>query len=594
MFKPPRLEKNPVSLSRLREQCEHAIISSLDSVEAEQVTLIVSSRFSSLLSQVFIRGLSVLHQYKVAEYFELSEDVTKIQCSKIIYINFASAGEVCSVMKHALKVRHQTLNGMQRLFNIFTIGVWNSLCEDILVKHGLKDFFCIKKLSMGFIPLEYDLITLGMEKCLYECYMDGNKSSLVNMADALHQLQSVYGKFSNIKYKGEMSMLVFQYFMDLNKNIPTKESKRSAGEIDTLILLDRRIDYASALCSPLTYEALLDELFQIKDGYIGVPLSIISTGNSNSSAAITEHDGETVQIPLNSNDEIFDQIRDLNIELVPIRLTAEAAHVKNSFNNFQSTSVTASAAEVHDFVKIVPQLKEKQQLLERHINLTEYIGKTTKSRSFRDQWKLERSMMDGENSFEEIKEMIFRHEPMLKVLRLMCLSSVIQDGIPKDELNKLKFHFIRTYGHEFIFTFDHLERIGLLFERNDSTFSLNSDFLTIAESLKLINLGVNAQNPDSSAHVTGGYMPLSVRIIEEILKNGNWLAIDSSLKLLHGPRSEVSLDSTHSNKSNRKKHGEQRKTRKKVMLVCFVGGVSFVEVAALRWISMFCKFYFKI
>ena len=40
-------------------------------------------------------------------------------------------------------------------------------------------------------------------------------------------------------------------------------------EISTLIVVDRNLDYASALLSPLTYEALLNEVFKNTCGTIG-------------------------------------------------------------------------------------------------------------------------------------------------------------------------------------------------------------------------------------------------------------------------------------------------------------------------------------
>ena len=40
------------------------------------------------------------------------------------------------------------------------------------------------------------------------------------------------------------------------------------GQIDTLILVDRTVDPLTPLCTQLTYEGLVDETLQIKNGVV--------------------------------------------------------------------------------------------------------------------------------------------------------------------------------------------------------------------------------------------------------------------------------------------------------------------------------------
>ena len=42
-------------------------------------------------------------------------------------------------------------------------------------------------------------------------------------------------------------------------------------KIGHLVLVDRNIDYVTLFCSPLTYEALLDDSFKINAGFIELP-----------------------------------------------------------------------------------------------------------------------------------------------------------------------------------------------------------------------------------------------------------------------------------------------------------------------------------
>ncbi|KUF80939.1 Vacuolar protein-sorting-associated protein 33 [Phytophthora nicotianae] len=410
------------------------------------------------------------------------------------------------------------------------------------------------------------------------------------MAAALNLLQQVYGKFNRIKYKGEMSMLVLNYLMEMNaggSGMMSSSSGISIGtptgaqrsRLDTLILLDRSVDFASVFSTPLTYEAVLDELMDIQDGFITASPQILTADDSASD--------DPVPVAMNSTDEIFQQIRDKHIHTIPAALNAQAVAVKQRFTEFQRVSATATAAEVNEFVKTVPQMKASQQSIEQHINLLEYLETTTSGKPFRDVWHLERKIMDqADGVLDTIEELIYRHEDLRKVLRLLCLYCVVNDGMVRRDLDQLKMHVVRAYGHELIFSFSNLERLGVLCERCPRSFFFNSDdtgcsFRYVAQTLSVVDVDVNIKNPKNLAFVTSGYAPISARLVEEVLKHGHWRGIDHVMSRLPGPRAEVHL-------TGDKASDEKMKSKKKtVVVVVFVGGVTFLEIAALRWIASF-------
>lgn len=453
---------------------------------------------------------------------------------------------------------------------------------------------------MGFFPLDTDLLTMGSQRSLYECEVEGNGSSLVDMAAALNLLQQVYGKFGSIKYKGEMSMLVLNHLMEMNAGGSGIMSGGAASQggtlagpqrsrLDTLILLDRSVDFASVFSTPLTYEAALDELMQIQDGFVTASPQILRADDSASDAP--------VPVALNSTDEIYRQIRDKHIHTIPAALNVQAVAVKKRFNEFQRVSGSASAAEVNEFVKTVPQMKASQQSIEQHINLLEHLESTTAGKAFRDLWHLERKIMDqAEGVLGTIEELIFRHEDLRKVLRLLCLYCVVNDGVQRRNLERLKMHLVRAYGHELVFSFRNLERLGVLYERQpsgllgDSSDSVCS-FQYAAQNLSVIDVDVNIKNPKNAAFVTSGYEPISARLVEEILKFGHWRGIDHVMNHLPGPRAELHLaENDRPDKTSNADEAKKPKPKKKtVVVVAFVGGVTFLEVAALRWIASFCR-----
>lgn len=572
----------------LREECERQLVASLQYVQQQgrsDVTLVFTHRMGMLLSQIFVDGMGSLQKHGMTACMELSEDPAHVQTPVIVYLLLACVQDVRVVAAHVVRLPKAT---SRRL--LLASGRWTTLCDHVLQQYALDDQqLSVEPLALGCVPLDSDLLTLGYEHLLYDCCVDGDKSSLTNVAAALHGLQDVYGEFTSIKYKGELAMLVLHQMMELSdaKEVAAAQEQDQSesppspkrSRLDTLVLLDRRVDLVSALSKPLTYEALLDELLGIHDGIMQVPSKLLA---SNAKTAAGGDDApHEVPMAFNANDRVFQQIRNLNVHAIPGVLNAQAAAVKASFTRFQTDAEAAAASEVTEMVKAVPQMKETQQAIEQHINLLEHINSTTGSPTFRAQWTLERTILDAVGSdsvLDEIQELIFRHEPLPKVLRLLCLYSVVNGGLLSQDLERMKLHLMRAYGQALLFSFDNLERLGLLQERDTQGAGGGLDRVT--ELLGVIDLEVDPQTPKSMAFVTSGYAPISCRLVEELLKQGDWLALDKAMAYLPGPRAELSLV------TSKKK---TKKGRKKCMVVCFVGGVTFMELAALRWISTFRK-----
>ena len=80
-------------------------------------------------------------------------------------------------------------------------------------------------------------------------------------------IQALFGQVKNRIGIGKHSVTVLEQ-LELLENCQQVTSGISR-EISTLIVVDRNLDYASALLSPLTYEALLNEVFKNTCGTIG-------------------------------------------------------------------------------------------------------------------------------------------------------------------------------------------------------------------------------------------------------------------------------------------------------------------------------------
>ncbi|KAK4480350.1 hypothetical protein RD792_013421 [Penstemon davidsonii] len=144
---------------------------------------------------------------------------------------------------------------------------------------------------------------------------------------------------------------------------------------------------------------------------------------------------------------------------------------------------------------------------------------------------------------------------------------------------------LHSYGFEHIATLNHLEKAGL-FKRQDS----KSNWQTIKRALQLVVEDSDTANPNDISYVFSGYAPLSIRLVQHAIRSG-WRPIEEILKLLPGPHSEYkrggftsipSYDTLPGSLNSWEKPADGRRS---LVLVVFVGGVTFAEISALRFLS---------
>lgn len=179
---------------------------------------------------------------------------------------------------------------------------------------------------------------------------------------------------------------------------------------------------------------------------------------------------------------------------------------------------------------------------------------------------------DKVNSY--IEDCIAQKHPLIKVLRLVCLQSVCNSGLKQKVLDYYRREILQTYGYEHILTLNNLEKAGLLKAQTGG----RNNYPTIRKTLRLWMDDVNEQNPTDISYVYSGYAPLSVRLAQ-LLSRPGWRSIEEVLRILPGPHFEE-RQPLPTGLQKKRQPGENR-----VTLVFFLGGVTFAEIAALRFLS---------
>ena len=138
------------------------------------------------------------------------------------------------------------------------------------------------------------------------------------------------------------------------------------------------------------------------------------------------------------------------------------------------------------------------------------IKHSTEQSEFRQRWQTERSMVESESCYEVIEDLIASQYPPFRVLRLLCLQSLTSGGIKASKYEPLKREVVQTYGYEYLFVLQNLEKIGFL-RKKESIWDSTSAFSTLQKHLSLIQADVDPLNPDDVSYVSSGYAPISAR-----------------------------------------------------------------------------------
>ena len=441
-------------------------------------------------------------------------------------------------------------------------------------------------------------------------------------------LQHAHGLFPRIIGKGDNAHRLMELLLRMraeaaaNDSITSNLGMMPSVSIESLIVIDREIDFATALLTQLTYEGLIDEMFGIRDNQAEIESSIVGAApgpqQSGKASAAPTQQGLKRKIQLDSSDKLYEQLRDTNGAIVDGLLNKVARRLQSDMGNRHNKSVS----ELRDFVSKLSGYQSEQQSLKIHINLTEEIMKNTQTDVFRRSLEVQQNLYDGSDpsyQHDTLEELIARDVPITTILRLLCLESCISGGLRAKDLDNFKRLILHAYGYQHILTIDALEKMGLLNSRASANILMNplgvgsgapegsrTNYNYLRRVLKLVVDEVNEQNPNDIAYVYSGYAPLSVRLAQSILQKQQLLTIikgaapaasNGVSSAAHGWQGfEDALRNVKGATFNKVQKVEEQAVkarhmltgtggRPKIVVIMFLGGITFTEIAALRFVA---------
>ncbi|KAJ5267512.1 hypothetical protein N7478_010320 [Penicillium angulare] len=589
--------------------------------------LVVSQELAGPVS-LFIK-FSVLQEYGVDRVFLLENANIDSSQRNVVFLVRGEKAQHMRTVAQQIK-RLQNNGNVEHEFSIFLTPRRTLVSNAVLEEAGIIGDVNIAEFPLHFLPLEQDILSLELDDAFGDLYLHKDPGCIFQSAKALMGLQQRHGYFPRIVGKGDNARRLADLLLRMRKEIDAEESSGLAdpsargllpsADTESLIIIDRDVDFGTPLLTQLTYEGLIDEYVGIKNNQAEIDTSIVGQPSGpqtqeSSKSPQQAKQGLKRKIQLDASDQLFNQLRDANFAIVGDILNKVARRLETEYETRHSAKTTT---ELRDFVNKLPAYQLEHQSLRTHTNLAEEIMRLTRSETFRKILDVQQSNaagVDPINQHETIEELIARDAPLKNVLRLLCLESCMAGGLRPKDLENFKRQVIQAYGHQHILTFWALEKMELLQPRSSATTMLlptsghtgtKTNYGYLRKSLRLVIEEVSEKEPEDISYVYSGFAPLSVRLVQcvlqksyitSLIKGGTpaasantastgspgWLGFEDVVKSARG--STFSIVQKGDDKAVRARQTLSGNNATKTVYVYFLGGITFTEIAALRFVA---------
>ncbi|XP_032777743.2 vacuolar protein sorting-associated protein 33A [Daphnia magna] len=522
---------------------------------------------------------SFLKELDVVKMFQLKRGrIPSVSVKNILFITRPEI-ELMDCIADNLHCEENQGHSANKEYQLIFVSRRCAVCEQRLKDKGVYGTLTsIDELPIDFYTLDSDVISMELDSIFKDLYIDNETSSLHQIARGLMTVQSLYGIFPNIVGKGRHVRNIFELMTRMRRDIGVDCDPPMSPLFDTLMIIDRTVDLVTPVVTQLTYEGLIDEFYGIKHNTVKLPGEKFQAATSGGQSPRSD-DSAVKSIVLNSAEELYADLRDKNFSAVGTTLSRKAKAISAQYEERHEAK---TVSELKQFVAKLPQMQATKQSLALHTSIAELVKEITISEAFQEALQVEQDLLNGIDTDKVcpyIEDFICKQEPLTKVLRLICLQSASNSGLKPRVLEHYKREIIHAYGFQHMVTLHNLETCGLLRLQQSSR-----PFTVIRRALNLTVDDVNEITPTDISYVHSIYAPLSVRLVQWAAKPG-WKQISDVLNLIPGPLVQetqpISMDLRRNSKNSI--HSSIEET--KVTLVFFLGGCTYAEISALRFLS---------
>ncbi|KAK5990319.1 Vacuolar protein sorting-associated protein 33A [Cladobotryum mycophilum] len=572
--------------------------------------------------------VATLQEYGVDKFFILENNNVDTSQRNVVFVARGECGRHAEAIAAQIKrVQRESQNTHD--FHIFWVPRRTLVSDQLLEEAGVLGDVNIAELPLLFFPLEEDVLSLELDDAFRDLYLSKDITPNFLIAKALMEIQQNHGLFPRIIGKGDNAKRVADLLSrmrqerlageDSSDNNKTALAPSTTNE--SVIIIDREVDFVTPLLTQLTYEGLIDEVFEIQNNQTKVDTTVVGAP-AQSSAAATSQQSRKRTVQLDSSDKLYEQLRNANFAIVGGLLNKVARRLQKMQSDYETKHKTKTIAELKEFVSQLPGYQQEHQSARIHTGLAEEIIKHTRTDLFKGLLEVQQNLAAGadpSSQFDGIEELIARDAPLRETLRLLCVYSCISGGIKPKDFEQFKRLILQGYGYQHLLTLNNLEKLQLFLSRtsplagmipmagNTSGAGNKTNYTYLRKQLRLIVDEVQEDDPNDIAYVYSGYAPLSIRLVQCILQKqyllsitkGNaaatasgvppgagtqgWHGFDEAVKHVRGQTFyELQKGEDKAVKARALLSGSGNK---QTVFVVFVGGVTFTEIAALRFIA---------
>ncbi|KAJ7654150.1 Sec1-like protein [Mycena rosella] len=458
---PPIPDEPLLDVNLLKEIGQKALVDALNSVNGAK-TLVLDASLAGPLGLVI--EVSLLKHHGVDKMFWLEPGPLTSTTPNIVYLCRPMIKYVKIV---ADQIKRHSRDSQKHTYTLLLVPRISTLVSRILEEEGVLGDVRISSYNLQFIPIADDVVSLENDNAFKELWVDGDETVIYNSAQALLTLQKLYGLFPRIVGKGDHAARLATL---LTKHLPSDSSTpdtllAQSEKIDSLIILDRRVDMITPLLTQLTYEGLTDELIGIKNSHVELPVSLLTPpppmGAAASSAAPPAASASLKKVEpkkkhhlTTSTDPLFGELRDLNFSSVGKRLNKVAHRLEEDYKAREiALQETKTVAQLRDFVGKLGGLQTEHQSLRLHTGLSELLVPLTHTDQFNKTLEIQQNLLASyeiPSQISAIEDLIAQGADMQTVVRLLCLASITCGGIKVKALENLKREVLQAYGYNFL------------------------------------------------------------------------------------------------------------------------------------------------
>ncbi|EKM84019.1 hypothetical protein AGABI1DRAFT_117473 [Agaricus bisporus var. burnettii JB137-S8] len=620
-----------LEVSVLCDVAKKSLVDALNSVNGAK-TLVLDASLAGPLG--LITEVSLLKQHGVDKMFWLEAGPLNATTTNIIYLTRPSIKHVKII---ADQIKRHARESQKHNYTVLLVPRLSTLVSRILEEEGVLGEVTLSTYNLQFIPVADDVISLEREDAFRELWVDGDETVIFDSAQALIALQNRFGTFPRIIGKGDYAGKLAALLVKTGSKSLAPSQSLTSPAIDSLLILDRRVDMITPFLTQLTYEGLIDELIGIKNSHVELPVSLLAPPNPQSTtgaASTSQTPAASITVKkenkkkhhfTTTTDPLYAEIRDLNFSNVGRKLN-KVAHTLDQ--NYKTNLESKTPAQLRDFVGKLSGLRTEHQALKLHTGLSELLVPSTRTELFNKSLEIQQNLLasyEVNNQISAIEDMIARGAELHIVLRLLCLACIVTGGVKIKVLENLKREILQAYGYEYLPLLLSLASppLSLLLPTPlPPSATINKyPYSTLRKSLRLLiddNLEALEEVENDISYVYSGFAPISIRLVQCVAQKGGvlsnpaerekagsenptmtarasskvrahpilgWKGFEDVVDAIPGETIDIVTNFSESASSGLSATNTDSIERTSTTVVFFLGGCTYTEIAALRWVA---------